>query len=94
MTYAQTGYKPDFVNHQHDAKDIEQMTVQHKFAERWSALDPGATVAVIPTIKQALGYARGLGEGLPAGESVQAFVTGSLHLVGGALSILENADAL
>lgn len=88
------GYKPDFVNNQYDPKDIEQMTVQHKFAERWASLDPSASVQVLPTIEQALDYARGVGQDLPAEESVQAFITGSLHLVGGALSILEKADAL
>ncbi|EXF75590.1 folylpolyglutamate synthase [Colletotrichum fioriniae PJ7] len=94
VTYAQTGYKRDFVNHQYDAKAIEAMTVQRQFAERWSKLDPHADVRVIPTIEEALNHVRSVGEGLPEGESVQALVTGSLHLVGGALGILEGADAL
>lgn len=94
VTYAATGYKRDFVNHQYDPKEIEQMTVQRRFAERWAALDPAANVMVMPTIEQSIDFARGLAEGLGEGETVQAFVTGSLHLVGGALGILENADAL
>ncbi|GKT91560.1 folylpolyglutamate synthase [Colletotrichum tofieldiae] len=94
VTYAQTGYKRDFVNHQYDAKAIEAMTVQRQFAERWSKLDPKADVRVIPTIEEALNHVRGVSEGVAEGESVQAFVTGSLHLVGGALGILEGADAL
>ncbi|OHE91585.1 folylpolyglutamate synthase [Colletotrichum orchidophilum] len=84
----------DFVNHQYDAKAIEAMTVQRQFAERWSKLDPHADVRVIPTIEEALNHVRGVSEGVAEGESVQALVTGSLHLVGGALGILEGADAL
>ncbi|POR38031.1 Folylpolyglutamate synthase [Tolypocladium paradoxum] len=94
VTYAATGYKRDFVNHQIDPRDIENMTVQRRFAEKWSELDPAAKVVVLPTIEEALDYARHLGQGVVQGERVQAYVTGSLHLVGGALGILEQADAL
>ncbi|KAI8189005.1 MICOS complex subunit MIC60 [Colletotrichum sp. SAR 10_76] len=94
VTYKETGYKRDFVNHQYDNKAIEAMTVQKQFAERWRELDPQADVRVIPTIEEALDYVRGLAESNGEGESMQAFVTGSLHLVGGALQILEGADAL
>ncbi|KAK4135857.1 FolC bifunctional protein [Trichocladium antarcticum] len=93
VTYAATGYKRDFVNHQHDPADIAKMTMQRVFAERWSALDPAANVMLIPTIEEAIDMARKLAgkEGAP---KVQALITGSLHLVGGALGILEGADAL
>ncbi|KAK1996686.1 FolC bifunctional protein [Colletotrichum falcatum] len=96
VTYARTGYKRDFVNHQYDAHAVEAMTVQRRFAERWSRLDPRADVRVVPTIEEALEHVRATadGGGLAEGESVQALVTGSLHLVGGALGILEGADAL
>ncbi|KAI8297293.1 MICOS complex subunit MIC60 [Colletotrichum sp. SAR11_240] len=94
FTVEQVGEAQDFVNHQYDSKAIEAMTVQKQFAERWRELDPQADVRVIPTIEEALDYVRGLAESNGEGESVQAFVTGSLHLVGGALQILEGADAL
>ncbi|PNY18815.1 Folylpolyglutamate synthase [Tolypocladium capitatum] len=94
VTYAATGYKRDFVNRQIDPKNIENMTVQRRFADKWSGLDPAATVVVLPTIEEALDYARHLGQGLAEGQRVQAYVTGSLHLVGGALGMLEQADAL
>ncbi|KAK0631626.1 putative folylpolyglutamate protein [Immersiella caudata] len=94
VTYAETGYKRDFVNHQYNPKDIEKMTQQKIFAERWSALDPDANVMVIHSIEEAINKARGLSETVQDGEKVQALVTGSLHLVGGALGILEKADAL
>lgn len=94
VTYAKTGYKRDFVNRQIDPKEIENMAVQRRFAEKWAELDPAANVVVVPTIEEALGYARQLGQALGEGERVQAYVAGSLHLVGGALAILEQVDAL
>ncbi|KAK3309487.1 Mur ligase [Chaetomium strumarium] len=93
VTYATTGYKRDFVNHQHDPADIEKMTMQRGFAERWKALDPSANVMLIPNIEEAINTARDLAE-RAGGTKVQVLVTGSLHLVGGALGILEGADAL
>lgn len=94
VTYTETGYKRDFVNHQYDPAEIEKMTVQRRFAEKWSSMDSKAKVMVMPTIEESLDYVRHLGDDLKESEKVQAFVTGSLHLVGGALGILEKADAL
>ncbi|KAI5921120.1 FolC bifunctional protein [Camillea tinctor] len=99
VTYAATGYKRDFVNRQYDPDAISALTAQHKFAERWRELDPRATVVVLHTIEEAIEYARGVArkldeEGRNEDEKVRALITGSLHLVGGALGILEGADAL
>jgi folylpolyglutamate synthase len=94
VTYTKTGYKRDFVHRGYDPREIEAMTQQRRFAEKWALLDPGADVRVLPTIEEALDFARALAGGLPEGQVLQAFVTGSLHLVGGALGILEKADAL
>ncbi|KAL7943135.1 Mur ligase [Trichoderma barbatum] len=94
VTYSQTGYKRDFVNNTIDPSEIDKLTVQHAFAEKWAAIDPAAKVVVLPTIEDALSYARGVAGVSPEGEAVQAYVTGSLHLVGGALGILEETDAL
>lgn len=49
---------------------------------------------VVPSIEEAINHARDQTKSLEEGETVQAFITGSLHLVGGALGILEGADAL
>lgn len=70
------------------------MTAQKIFAEKWSALDPEANVMVIHSIEEAINKARSLSQTVQEGEKVQALITGSLHLVGGALGILEKADAL
>ncbi|KAK3938899.1 Mur ligase [Diplogelasinospora grovesii] len=94
VTYAKTGYKQDFVNHQQNPKDIEKLTMQRLFADKWSAIDPSAKVMVIPSIEQAIETVRREVEYVSDGQTVQALITGSLHLVGGALAILEGADAL
>ncbi|KAL6876690.1 Mur ligase [Trichoderma novae-zelandiae] len=98
VTYAQTGYKRDFVNNTIDPAEVDRLTVQRAFADKWSAIDPRSKVVVLPTIEDALNYAREVARGLPEegaeAEAVQVYVTGSLHLVGGALGILEETDAL
>lgn len=94
VTHAQMGRRRDLFNGQVDPEELEKMTAQRRLAQRWSELDPGARVVVLPTIDEGLGHARRLGQGLGPGGRVLAYVTGSLHLVGGALSILEQADAL
>lgn len=60
--------------------------MQHRFAEKWKAIDSKADVRVLRTIQEALEFARGVGG--------SAYVTGSLHLVGGVLGMLDEADAL
>ncbi|AEO69940.1 uncharacterized protein THITE_157502 [Thermothielavioides terrestris NRRL 8126] len=92
VTYATAGYKRDFVNHQHDPAEIEKMTMQRVFADKWRALDPSANVMLIPSIEGAINTARSFAK--EGGPKAQVLITGSLHLVGGALGILEGADAL
>ncbi|KEY65164.1 hypothetical protein S7711_04254 [Stachybotrys chartarum IBT 7711] len=94
VTYAKAGYKRDFVNHQINPDEVEKMTSQRRFAAKWSSMDPTANVLVMPTIEQALDHVRNVAHDLEVGEAAQTLVTGSLHLVGGALGILEKADAL
>lgn len=84
----------DFVNHQYDPDAIKKLTVQRQFAERWAELDPKAHITVVPSIEETIIKTRELTSSLGEGQTVQAFITGSLHLVGGALGILEGADAL
>jgi folylpolyglutamate synthase len=85
----------DFVNNQFDANEIKAMKVQHTFAEKWATIDPNAKIAVLPSIEDAIKHARAISEGpMAEGEKLQVFITGSLHLVGGALCILEGPEAL
>lgn len=69
-----------------DPEEVEGLTVQYRFAKKWKSIDDSASVHVVRTIQEALDFARNVGG--------SAYVTGSLHLVGGALGILDKADAL
>jgi folylpolyglutamate synthase len=68
--------------------------VQKQFAEKWTSLDAEAIVQVTPSIEEALDTVKALAAAKNEDEKVQAFITGSLHLVGGALGILEGSEAL
>lgn len=60
--------------------------MQNELAEVWSKIDPAATVKVTGTIEEALDTARdALG-----GKEGLVLVTGSLHLVGGAIEVLRS----
>lgn len=70
--------------------------MQKEFAAKWKSLDPKASITVLPSIEEALDYAKALakGDGKEVEKEVQALITGSLHLVGGALAVLEGVTAL
>lgn len=56
------------------------------YSSLWKERDPHATVSSESSIEEAIGLARKIGA---EQGGVQVFVTGSLHLVGGALNILR-----
>jgi folylpolyglutamate synthase len=60
--------------------------VQQHYAEVWKNLDPQATISRTRTIEEALHRAREIGD---QEDGMQTLVTGSLHLVSGALCLLE-----
>lgn len=60
--------------------------IQDQYASFWGALDPGATILCERTIEEALDQARKIGD---QNNGMQALITGSLHLVSGALCLLE-----
>ncbi|KAL3427451.1 Folylpolyglutamate synthase 2 [Phlyctema vagabunda] len=91
--------KKDHVNLTHNSKAIANLTTQKAFAESWTALDPSATVKVMTSIEEAFDYVRTLDtNGIESSdgkeEEVHTLITGSLHLVGRALGVLEGPDAL
>lgn len=94
------GYKPDLVSMNTNQKDVDTLAVQNALAQTWSEIDSTAEVHVLRTIEEAIGMARSVARSYAQGggadtRGVMALVTGSLHLVGGALEVLEtgtNAD--
>ncbi|PHH83221.1 hypothetical protein CDD82_2993 [Ophiocordyceps australis] len=93
VTHATTGYRRDFVNKQIDQQEIDGLTVQRRLARKWTELDAAANVLVMPSIEHAVDYAHRLAKDVD-GERIQVYVTGSFHLVGGTLGILEAGGAL
>jgi len=98
---ADSAIKRDFVNHAYDSDAVAGLTLQKSFATKWRLLDPSpsTTIKVLPSIEDAIDYARGLqrnGDGpVPRPDwQVHVLITGSVHLVGRALGALEGVDAL
>jgi folylpolyglutamate synthase len=74
-------------------QDIDTLAVQKALAQTWSEIDSSAQVYVLKTIEEAVRTARSVAhawtEDAGPNAEVMALVTGSLHLVGGALEVLE-----
>ncbi|KAF2192156.1 FolC bifunctional protein [Zopfia rhizophila CBS 207.26] len=89
------GYKPDLVSINTNQQDVDSLAVQKALAKTWSEIDPRANVAVMKTIEEAIGRAREITStfavevGKESAE-VMVLITGSLHLVGGAIEVLES----
>ncbi|EEP77907.1 hypothetical protein UREG_02756 [Uncinocarpus reesii 1704] len=87
ITYKEAGYQPDLVSINTNATDVEKLSVQNTLAETWRNLSPNTTVVVKGTIEEAVQYVRSLAS--RQDDTVSALVTGSLHLVGGLIEVLE-----
>lgn len=94
ITYKQAGFRPDLVSMNTNADDLELLRVQKSLAETWSSIDSQAQTLVFGTIEEAVDFAREVAsqerKALQKDEApVMTFVTGSLHLVGGFLDVIE-----
>ncbi|KAL3465527.1 FolC bifunctional protein [Aspergillus heterothallicus] len=94
VTYKQAGYRPDLVSINTDGAAVEKLQVQNGLAEKWRGIDPSAEVKVYGTIEEAVDFTRELAakeRARLAGDEapVMTFVTGSLHLVGGFLDVID-----
>ena len=69
-----------------NAADVEDMKVQKQLARTWEGIDPSTAVKVVRTIEEAVKLVR---EQANQGSEVMALVTGSLHLVGGFVEVIE-----
>ncbi|CAG8089905.1 unnamed protein product [Penicillium salamii] len=94
ITYKQAGFRPDLVSMNTNADDLELLRVQKSLAEEWNSIDPHAQTHVFGTIEEAVDFAREVASqerpALQKDEApVMTFVTGSIHLVGGFLDVVE-----
>lgn len=90
------GYKPDLVSVNTNQQDVDTLAVQKALASTWAEIDSSAEVHVLRTIEEAIGTARSIAHAWakdagPDAE-VMALITGSLHLVGGAIDVLETKE--
>ena len=67
-------------------EDVDSLRVQKALAASWDQIDPHAQVHVLGTIEEAVMTARILA----GGEPTAVLATGSLHLVGGLIEVLES----
>ena len=91
------GYKPDLVSMNTNQKDVDTLAVQKALAQTWKDIDGAAQVHVLKTIEEAMTTARAVAcayvQDAGADAEVMVLVTGSLHLVGGAIEVLETDAA-
>ena len=85
-TYKDAGYKADLVSMNTNKHDVSSLKVQRQLAQTWDQIDPEAKVHVIGTIEEAVTQARDIA----GSEKAEVLVTGSLHLVGGLIEVLES----
>jgi len=92
ITFKETGYKPDLVSVNSNGDDIKVMRVQNELARVWNELDGDAQTMVTATIEEAIEEVRRISMKANArhDKDLMCFITGSLHLVGGALEVLES----
>ena len=88
LTTRSAGYSPDLVSVTTNAQEVKQLEVQKRLAATWGTIDAEAEVAVVETIEEAVQKVREIAKG-EAEVEVKVLVTGSLHLVGGFLDVLE-----
>jgi folylpolyglutamate synthase len=86
VTYKDAGYKADLVSMNTSTEDIDTLRVQKDLAATWRDMDSQAEVHVLGTIEEAVALARSIA----GDEPTEVLVTGSLHLVGGCIEILES----
>ncbi|KAF1938336.1 FolC bifunctional protein [Clathrospora elynae] len=91
------GYKPDLVSMNTNQHDVDTLAVQKALANTWSGIDSTAEAHVLRTIEEAIGtvrkVARNYARNAGADAEVMVLITGSLHLVGGAIEVLETEKA-
>lgn len=68
---------------------MQALEVQRGLRDAWRELDGECVVEVKGSIEEAVGWVRGIAERGGGGEEVKCLVTGSVHLVGGFLEVLE-----
>jgi folylpolyglutamate synthase len=88
-TFIETGFRPDLISVNASTSDVQELRVQNRLAATWAEIDPSTHIQVVRTIEEAVAAVRAMATPTRGGEDLTALVTGSLHLVGGFLEVLE-----
>ncbi|KAK4693352.1 folylpolyglutamate synthase, partial [Lecanoromycetidae sp. Uapishka_2] len=86
VTFKEAGYRPDLMSMNTNATAIGDLEVQLGLAETWRNVDDQTNIEVKGSIEEAVDCCRDIAS---AEEDVMVLATGSLHLVGGLLEVLE-----
>lgn len=93
ITWSDGSYNSDLVSMNNSQEQIDKLVVQKELAAKWDALDKQSGRStrkhVFPNIETSLRFVKSLTNE----KEVEAFVCGSLHLVGGFLAVLEGREA-
>lgn len=100
LTFRDTGFRPDLVSLNSNQTTAKELEVQKKLAKTWRDIDDQAENVVKGSIEEAVEWIRSVAaetghkeiEGKAEAEPVQVLVTGSVHLVGGFLEVLESGE--
>ena len=77
----------DLESYNDDPETFRTLKDQKTYSSLWRELDSNVNVAVVATVQEAIDTAKEIGE---KSNGMQTFITGSFHLVGAALKILES----
>lgn len=91
-TFKETGYRPDLMSVVITTSNKDVLGTQKELAATWEEIDPGTNASVVTTIEEAIDLVREISS---ANDQVPVvtLVTGSLHLVGGLLEVLDSSAA-
>lgn len=102
LTFRDAGFRPDLVSINNNETVVKELKVQKELAKTWMGIDDQAEVVVKGSIEEAVQWIRSVAadsrnermEEKEEGEveQVMVLVTGSVHLVGGFLEVLESGE--
>ena len=88
VTFTEGGYRPDLTSLNTRTETVDELEVQKRLAKAWGEVNGGVDGEVVRTIEDGVRRCR---EIIAAGKGM-VFVTGSTHLVGGVLEVLETVQ--
>lgn len=97
-TFAKSGYSAELTSINHAGDAVEAMDVQHALAKKWHTLTQ-QRAHVVSSIEEAVRLVQARATRSPSSSSttpptIRCLVTGSLHLVGGMMTVLDGDSSV